>query len=161
MNLNKCFVLGYVCKDPEIKATKSGNSVATFSMATNRVWKDGNGEKQEEVCFHNIVFFGKVVDSVIRQYVSKGSLILVEGRINNRSYEDQKGGKRYISEVVGEGIQLGPRKSQEDFPSPRTQPIRKEKSIYDDEIREKGELEGDLPSLDFGDDEIRPEDLPF
>lgn len=106
MNLNKTFILGRVTADPQVRTTAGGNSVASFSIATNRVWMDKSGKKQEETEFHNVVFWGRQAE-VIGQYVVKGSLILVEGRLQTRSWEDKQGNKRQTTEVIGEQLQLG------------------------------------------------------
>lgn len=108
MNLNKAIIVGRVTNDPDKRALPSGQSVVSFGIATNRVWYDQERQKKEETQFHNIVAFGKLADTV-SQYVTKGSLILVEGRIQYRSWDDKDGQKRYKTEIVAEGLQLGPR----------------------------------------------------
>lgn len=107
MNLNKVIVLGNVARDPEVRSMPSGSNVASFGLATNRVWKDKAGQKQQEAEFHNIVLFGKLAD-IADQYVKKGGLLLVEGRLKTQSWE-KDGIKRYRTEIIGEVIQLGPR----------------------------------------------------
>ena len=94
MNLNKAIIVGRLTRDPEVRALPSGQSVASFGMATNRVWNNPNGEKQEFVEFHNIVTFGKLAD-ICSRYLNKGRLVLIEGRIQTRSWQDQDGNKRY------------------------------------------------------------------
>ena len=112
MYLNKVFVLGRVTRDPRISSTQGGSGVASFSIATNRKYKTKAGEQQEETEFHNIVFFGKIVD-VIDKYVKKGSQVLVEGRITTRSWTDKKTGEeRHTKEIVGERLQLGARPTE-------------------------------------------------
>lgn len=86
----------------------SGQNVASFSIATNRVWNDKAGARQEDVQFHNVVVFGKMADTCAK-YLSKGKMVLVEGRIQTRSWDAQDGTKKYRTEVVAEAIQLGPR----------------------------------------------------
>ena len=108
MNLNKAFVLGRLTNDPETRALPSGQPVANFSIATNRVWTDQGGSKQEAAEFHNIVVFGKLAD-VASRYLTKGALVLIEGRIQTRSWEDQSGTRKYRTEIIAEGLQLGPR----------------------------------------------------
>lgn len=84
MYLNKAIVYGNLTRDPELKSLPSGNSVTSFSVATNRVWKDKNGAKQESADFHNIVVFGRQAETAA-QYLRKGSSVLVEGRMQTRS----------------------------------------------------------------------------
>ena len=94
MNINKVFLYGNLTRDPELKALPSGSQVAEFAVATNRVYKDKNGAKQEEVDFHNIVAFGRQAE-VIGQYLKKGRPIFIEGRIRTRRWDAKDGsGKR-------------------------------------------------------------------
>lgn len=109
MNFNKAFVLGNVTRDPELRTTPSGQSVTSFGVATNRVWKDQTGAQQQAVEFHNIVAWGRLAE-ICHQYLKKGSLVFIEGRIQTRSWQDQNSGqKRYRTEIVTETMQLGPR----------------------------------------------------
>ncbi|MFC1700560.1 single-stranded DNA-binding protein [Patescibacteria group bacterium] len=108
MNFNKAIIVGRLTRDPETKALPSGQSLASFSMATNRVWNDANGNKQEATEFHNIVAFGKLAD-ICSKYLSKGRLVLIEGRIQTRSWQDQNGNKRYRTEIIADNMQMGPR----------------------------------------------------
>ena len=108
MNLNKAFVLGNVTRDPEVRSMPNGNQVTNFSIATNRVWKDAQGQKKEETEFHNIVCYGKLADTSSR-YLRKGSLVLIEGRIKTRNWQDAAGVKHYKAEIIAETMQLGPR----------------------------------------------------
>ncbi len=105
MNLNKCFVLGNLTKDPELRQTNSGQSVCSFSVASNRTWNDKNGDKQQEVEFHNVVAWGRTGE-LVSQYMRKGSQILVEGRLQTRSWEG-KNGTQYKTEIVAETVQFG------------------------------------------------------
>ena len=99
--------MGNLTRDPELKTLPSGSSVANFGIATNRVWRNQQGEKQEEVQFHNIVVFGKQADTV-SQYLKKGSSVLVEGRLQTRNWEAQDGTKRTKTEKVNEKNQISP-----------------------------------------------------
>lgn len=100
-SLNQVQLIGNLTKDPELKQTKSGNSVVTFTIATSRSVK--NGETwDEETDFHNVIIWGKLAETV-QQYVSKGQKLFVTGRLQNRSY-DKDGIKRYVTEVVGTDI---------------------------------------------------------
>lgn len=108
MYLNKAFIIGNLTRDPELKSLPSGIKVTTFSIATNRVWKNKEGEKQEATDYHNIVVFGRQAETTA-QYLKKGSMALVEGRIQTRSWEADDGMKRYRTEIVADRIQFGPR----------------------------------------------------
>ena len=93
MYLNKVLLYGNLTRDPELKSLPSGIKVCSFSIATNRVWKDKNGARQESSDFHNIVVFGRQAETVA-QYMKKGSSILVEGRMQTRSWEDKTSGEK-------------------------------------------------------------------
>ena len=108
MNLNKAFVLGNLTRDPELRQTPSGQAVCSFGIATNRFFTDSTGQKQKQVEFHNIVAWGRQAE-IINQYLHKGSSILVEGRLQTRSWQDQQGAKHWKTEIIAEKIQLGPR----------------------------------------------------
>lgn len=108
MNLNKIFVLGNLTRDPEVRTTPSGAQVANFSIATNRVWYNQAKEKNQEVEFHNIVVWGRLAE-IASQYLTKGALVLIEGRIKTRSWQAQDGTKKYKTEIIAENMQMGPR----------------------------------------------------
>ena len=108
MNLNKVILVGRLTQDPNLKTTPSGQSVCSFGLATNRVWTDKSNQKQEKAEFHNIVLWQKLAE-VASQYLKKGNLVLIEGRIQTRSWQDQEGNKRYKTEIVAENMQLAPR----------------------------------------------------
>lgn len=149
MNLNQATILGRVTRDPEIKVLPSGVKVATFSMATNKYWKDQQGQKQESTEFHNVVFFGNVVDT-IGSYVRKGSLLLVQGRLQTRSWEDKDTGKKmYRTEIVGDLVQLPP-KALSGNSSQSSSPEYSQPAPQDT---------GAQPA--YPEDEINVEDIPF
>ena len=107
MYLNKVQLLGNLTRDPELKALPNGTKVASFSLATNRTWKDANGAKQEAVEYHNCVVFGRTAET-IAQYMKKGSQLYVEGRLQTRSWDDKTSGeKKYRTEIVVETSQFG------------------------------------------------------
>lgn len=108
MNLNKVFILGNLARDPEIRTLPSGQQVATFSVATNRVWYNQAKEKNQEVEFHNIVMWGKLAE-IASKYLNKGKMVLIEGRIKTRSWQAQDGTKKYRTEIIAESMQMGPR----------------------------------------------------
>lgn len=108
MNLNKAFVLGNVTRDPDVRALPSGQQVTSFGIATNRFYTDASGQKKQDVEFHNIVCFGKLAD-ISSRYLTKGSLVLIEGRIKTRNWQDNSGTKHYKTEIIADSLQLGPR----------------------------------------------------
>lgn len=151
MNLNKVFLIGRVASDIEMKTTTSGQSVCTFSLATNRTWKSKGGEKKEESQFHRIVLWQRLAE-IASQFLAKGSLVLIEGRIQNRSWEDKSGSKRYTTEIIGEAMQLGPRGSGTTAPQEgKSFPSSPKKEVEEDE---------DIPIIEDG-DEIDVKDIPF
>lgn len=99
MSVNKVILIGRLGKDPELKYTQGGRAVANFSLATDRSWKGQDGQKQRDTTWHNIVVWGKRAE-VVKEYLTKGQQVYIEGRIDNRSYDDKEGNKKYISEVV-------------------------------------------------------------
>jgi single-strand DNA-binding protein len=147
MNFNKIILLGRVASDIEMRSTTTGQSVCTFRLATNRIWKDKSGERKEDSQFHNIVLWGKQAENA-SQFMTKGSLVLIEGRLQNRSWEDKTGNKRYITEIIGENFQLGPRSGGD---GTAKMPINKEKNK---------EVDEDIPVIEDG-DEIDIKDIPF
>ena len=108
MNLNKAFILGNVTRDPEARAMPSGQQVVNFGIATNRFYTDQAGVKKQDTEFHNVVAFGKLADIAAR-YLTKGSLVMVEGRIKTRNWVNTAGAKQYKTEIIAESLQLGPR----------------------------------------------------
>jgi len=108
MNLNKVFILGNVTRQPEARALPSGQSVTSFGLATNRFYRDNTGQKKQEAEFHNVVAFGKLAD-ICSRYLNKGSLVLVEGRLKTRSWQNSSGAKQYRTEVIANNIQLAPK----------------------------------------------------
>ena len=112
MYLNLAIVVGNLTRDPEPRSLPSGQPVTSFSLATNRVWKDKNGERKEQSEFHNIVVFGKTAESVA-QYLKKGDSALVEGRLQTRSWESD-GIKKYRTEIVANRVQFGTKRSDKD-----------------------------------------------
>lgn len=109
MNLNKVFLIGNLTRDVDLRVTPSGLSVAAVGIATNRVWNDKSGVRRTEAEFHNVVLWGKQAE-LAKQYLTKGSIVMIEGRLQTRSWDDkQTGQKRFRTEVVAERMQFGPR----------------------------------------------------
>lgn len=106
-SLNRAMIIGNITRDIELKSTQSGQSVCSFGVATNRSWKNKDGQKQEDVQFHNVVAWGKLAE-IIAQYMSKGKKIYIDGRLQTREYETKDGQTRRSTEIVAENmIMLG------------------------------------------------------
>lgn len=105
MSLNKATLIGNLGNDPDVKKTPNGNSVATFSLATNERWTDKSGEKKEHVEWHRVVVWGKLAD-IVGQYCKKGKQVYVEGKIRTRSWEDKDKVKRYTTEINADTVQF-------------------------------------------------------
>src|SRR3989344_5796044 len=107
MYLNKVIIVGNLTRDPEINAIPSGQKVCKFGVATNRVWKDKSGAKQESVTYHNIVVWGKQAENSA-QYLKKGQQVMIEGRIETRNWDDKTSGeKKYRTEIIADRVQFG------------------------------------------------------
>lgn len=144
MYINKAILFGNITRDPELRALPSGMNVCNFSIATNRVYKDRDGKKQEQTDFHNVVVFGRQADTV-SQYLKKGSSVYVEGRMQTRSWE-QNGEKKYRTEVVADSVQFGPRSSGGGG--------RKSEAAPDEPAAPSS-------GIDYPKDDINPDDIPF
>ena len=103
--INKVILVGNLGKDPEVRAVGTDKKVASFSLATTESYKNKSGERVDQTEWHNIVFWGPIVD-VIERYLRKGSQIYVEGKIRTRSYDDKDGIKKYITEIVGDTMTM-------------------------------------------------------
>lgn len=99
MDLNRATILGRLTQDPEVRTTPNGKSVASMTVATNRVWTDGSGTKQEKTEFHNCVLWGRLGE-IAGQYLAKGRRVYAEGRIETRDWTGQDGVKRYRTELI-------------------------------------------------------------
>src|SRR3954462_6421805 len=155
MYINKVFLFGNLTRDPELRALPSGMNVASFSVATNRVYKDRDGKKQEQTDFHNVDVFVRQADT-INQYLKKGSSVFVEGRMQTRSWE-KDGKKNYRTEVIADRVQFGPRGSGGGGGgggAGRRQ---------DDEMGSGQDDAAPSPGvgIDYPKDEINPDDIPF
>ncbi len=153
MYLNKAIVIGNLTRDPELKSLPSGIQVVSLSLATNRVWKDKNGAKQEAVDYHNVVAFGKQAE-LIAQYLRKGSSALVEGRMQTRSWDGKDGEKRYRTEIVTDSVQFGTRPSNDGSASkPFTATTSKSSPASTPAPA--------MDTIEYPADDINPEDIPF
>ncbi|MEI6396687.1 MAG: single-stranded DNA-binding protein [Candidatus Taylorbacteria bacterium] len=156
MYLNKVFIIGNLTRDPELKALPSGSKVCSFGMATNRVFKNKDGQRQDATEFHNIVVFGRIAE-LAAQYLKKGSQALIEGRMQTRSWEAD-GQKKYRTEVVADGIQFGSRP---------TGGAGSSSSAASGAQGADAKGAGEMPPIESGEkieypsEEINPDDIPF
>jgi len=151
MYLNKAIVIGNFTRDPELRSLPSGVKVCSFSLATNRVWKDKDGVRQEAVNYHNVVVFGRQAETVA-QYMKKGNSILVEGRMQTRSWEDKTSGeKKYRTEIVADRTQFGPKNGNSNNVVQNTsgEKISNEKKSEE------------IDTIEYPEEDINPEDIPF
>lgn len=148
MNLNKVFIFGNLTRDPELRQTPGGQSVCSFGVATNSVFFDKSGQKQQRAEFHNVVVWGRQAE-IANQFLKKGSSVLIEGRLQTRSWQDKQGVQRKTTEIVTERMQLGPRTGGSNFQESRGDSAPEETK------------EEELPEINLEDSEIKPEDIPF
>lgn len=154
MYINKAIVFGNLTRDPEVRSLPSGIQVASFSLATNRVFRDRDGKKQEQADFHNIVVFGRQAETVA-QYLKKGSSAFVEGRMQTRSWDDKGSGeKKYRTEIVADRVQFGPRGG-----GAAGAPQGGGRGGRDEMPDEAPQSSGG--GIDYPPDEINPDDIPF
>lgn len=114
-SFNQVIIVGNMARDPELRSTSGGRSVASFAVATNRVWTDQNGDTQEQADFHNVVAWAKLAE-LAEQYLSKGRRVMIVGRLQTRSWEGEDGKKNYRTEIVASDINFldGPSGSASD-----------------------------------------------
>jgi len=108
MNVNKVFLIGRLTDTPDFRKTASGQSVCTLRIATNRVWTDKTGQKREEAEYHSVVLWARLAE-IASQYLNKGNMVFIEGRLRTRSWQDATGLKKYRTETIAERLQLGPK----------------------------------------------------
>ncbi|MDD9949370.1 MAG: single-stranded DNA-binding protein [candidate division Zixibacteria bacterium] len=115
-SLNKVILIGNLGADPEMRYTPAGRAVVNFRMATTRQWNTQDGERREETEWHRIVAFSKLAE-ICGQYLKKGAPVYVEGRLQTRSWEDQNGMKRYMTEIVANEMQMLSARQQNELAS--------------------------------------------
>ena len=155
MDFNRAIIIGNLTANPETRNTPGGQTVANFTLATNRVWNNQQGQKQEQAEFHNIVAWGKLAE-IAGQYLAKGRMCMVEGRLQTRNWDDQAGVRHWKTEIVAENIQLGPRPSGE---AGTRQNFGGDTSYAAPGAPQNfGPVE---PAASGGEEEIKIEDIPF
>lgn len=148
MYLNKVLIIGNLTRDPELRAIPSGQQVATLGVATNRVYKDKNGQQQKATEFHAVVVWGRQAE-LCAQYLKKGQSVMVEGRLQTRSWDGQDGQKKYKTEIVADRVQFGPKSiGGSQSGGQQNQPPSSEESKSGSEI-------------EYPQEEINAEDIPF
>ena len=162
MDLNKVILVGRVTADPQVRSTPGGQAVATIGVATNRTWTDKGGQKQEQTEFHNVVLWGRTAE-IAGQYLTKGAMVLIEGRLQTRSWTDKNGQQRRTTEVMAERMQLGPRAANAggggNWGAGKTSTPVASASANDD--KDAGPSLDEVPVINLDEEEIKPEDIPF
>jgi len=141
-SVNRVHIVGHLGRDPETRYTQGGDAVSNISVATSQKWNDKQtGEKKEETEWHRVSFFGKLAE-VVGQYLVKGSLVYVEGRLKTRKWTDKDGVERYTTEIIADRMQMlggkpdGAKQSSEPAQqeAPRTAPAKSNVDDLDDDI---------------------------
>lgn len=153
MYLNKAMVVGNLTRDPELRSLPSGIKVTTMSVATNRVWKDTSGARKEATDYHNVVVFGRQAETAA-QFLKKGSQVLVEGRMQTRSWDAQDGTKKYRTEIVADRVQFGSKGSGEGGSYAKS-------STPSDAGAQKAPVKEEIDTIEYPEDDISSEDIPF
>ena len=172
MNINKVMLVGRLTRDPEIRTTNSGSTVASFGLATNRYWTDKNGQKQDETEFHNIVIFGKLAE-LAGQYLVKGQEAYFEGRLQTRAYTGKDNIERKVTDIVVSEMQFGAKPQgggQGSYGAPRpaasgqaNQVSQNNASVATAPVAPAPVAQEEIPTINLDDDqeEVKIEDVPF
>lgn len=150
MYLNKAMVFGNLTRDPELRALPNGTQVCAMGLATNRVWTDKDGQKQEQTEYHNVTVFGRQAENCAK-YLSKGNGAYVEGRLQTRSWE-KDGHKNYRTEIIADTVQFGPKGGG----GGGAAPVAAGAAAGPSKDEEKAPAMPEYPT-----EEINPEDIPF
>ena len=151
MYLNRATIIGNLTRDPEVRALPSGIQVATFGVASNRVWRDKDGAQKEDTQFHNIVVFGRQAETSA-QYLRKGQQVLIEGRMQTRSWDDKTSGeKKYRTEIVADRVQFGQKPGGTGASTASSSTTAKKAPAK----------EAELDTIEYPEEDIKPEDIPF
>ena len=160
MDLNKVQIIGRLTRDPELRSTPNGQNVASLSVATNFVWTDQQGQKQERVEYHNVVAWRRLAE-IIGQYLKKGAKVYFEGRLQTRDWVGQQDNvKRYRTEIIAENMIMldsrggaAPMSGNAPFPNqaPAPSPAPQAEPV----------INIDEPSDNIAEDEIKVENIPF
>jgi single-strand DNA-binding protein len=133
---NLVILVGRVGKDPEMKYTQAGKAIANLSVATSESYKSKEtGERTEKVEWHRVTFFDKLAE-ICGQYLRKGSLIYLEGRLQTREWQDKDGNKRWTTEVVGREMRMLGKKNEGESSAPSKAPAKNEPAGFDDDLED-------------------------
>lgn len=163
MFLNKTILVGNLTRDPELKALPSAVKICSFSVATNRSYVDKDGQKHENADFHNVIVFGRTAESCA-QYLKKGQSVLVEGRLQTRSWDDKDGRKQYRTEIVADRVQFGFRPRTGGSEEPVIDADTGEKTAPKGKNKAKTPISqpnGMPDTIEYPTEEIDPLDIPF
>lgn len=155
MNLNKAMIIGNLTRDPETKTTPNGINVTSFSVATNLIWNDSNGQKQEKAEFHNVVAWRKLAE-ICAQYLKKGGKVYIEGRLQTRDWEGQDGVRRYRTEIIADNMIMLDRAGATSNNSAPAQAKEKDETFIPEET---SSAPAEKKSEDS--DDIKIENIPF
>ncbi len=168
MNLNKVYLIGRLTQDPETRSTTNGQSVTTLRMATNRVWKDPSGGRKDATEYHTVIAWSRLGE-IASQYLRKGGLVMIEGRLQTRNWTGQDNVKRYVTEIVAESLQMGPKPAGvqgnysaevTDIKNPSTQRVTPS-PVKDSDIPIIDENEPMNAGVEEDEMSIKEKDLPF
>jgi len=159
-SLNRAEIIGNLTRDPELRYTPNGQAVTSFAVATNRRWRDKDGNNQEQTEFHDVVAWGKSAE-IVTQILKKGNKVYIEGRLQTRQWEGQDGGKRSRTEIIIENfVALTPKGETPDLGSDVQEfPINDEKEAA--KPKKAVEKKEETPTSKTNDDEINLDDIPF
>src|ERR1035437_7335290 len=167
MNYQKIIVVGRITANPEKKATSTGSSLTTFTVATNQSYVNKDGTKTDKVTYHPIVTFGKLADSC-GQYLQKGQEVMVEGMINNTSWDKPDGTKGYRTEIVAQNVQFGSRPAAQSGVGGTTEPVVEYdavadvKSTLNGKIKPKSTIPGPVETeINYPTEDCDPNSIPF
>ena len=147
--LNKAMIIGNLTRDPEIRTTPSGQSVTSFTVATNFVWTDQSGQKQEKVEYHNVVAWRRLAE-IIGQYLRRGSKVYIDGRLRTRDWIGQDGVKRYRTEIIAENmVMLDSRGTSIEAKAPPETLSTESESPSQEEPKEEEEEEIEVEKIPF------------
>jgi single-strand DNA-binding protein len=135
MSVNRVILVGRLGRDPETRYTSSGQAVCNFTLATNEVYRNRTGEQQERTEWHRIVVWGKLAETA-QQYLKKGSLVYIEGRIQTRQWDDRDGNKRTTTEIVANTFRMLGGRSEvgAELEAPASEPAAAEPEIGDEDL---------------------------
>lgn len=161
-SFNQVILVGNMARDPELRSTQTGRSVASFAVATNRTWQDQNGETQEQADFHNIVAWEKLAE-LADQYLSKGRRVMVVGRLQTRSWDGEDGKKNYKTEIVASELNFLDRPGDDNSSGSTASESSKESSSKESSSKsdKNKDAKKDDVKIEDLDDEVDLSEVPF